>query len=224
MGYRNKLKYYLVHQFGYTNKDADKAIKSGGMMLNGEKITDNMLISGREEIRINDKILQYARPYRYILLYKPIGIETTFNEQIQDNLYSVSTDIMGLSYAGRLDKESEGLLLLSDDGEFIQQIIHPDFEKEKEYIVTVDSLISSGFLEQLEKGVDIGNYLTKPAHVTPIDERSFKIILTEGKNRQIRKMCQNLGYQVQRLVRIRIDWFELNDLKPGELKEINISK
>lgn len=224
MGYRNKLKYYLVHQFGYTNKDADKAIKSGGMMLNGEKITDNMLISGREEIRINDKILQYARPYRYILLYKPRGIETTFNEQIQDNLYSVSTDIMGLSYAGRLDKESEGLLLLSDDGEFIQQIIHPDFEKEKEYIVTVDSLISSGFLEQLEKGVDIGNYLTKPAHVTPIDERSFKIILTEGKNRQIRKMCQSLGYQVQRLVRIRIDWFELNDLKPGELKEINISK
>lgn len=224
MGYRNKLKYYLVHQFGYTNKDADKAIKSGGMMLNGEKITDNMLISGREEIRINDKILQYARPYRYILLYKPRGIETTFNEQIQDNLYSVSTDIMGLSYAGRLDKESEGLLLLSDDGEFIQQIIHPDFEKEKEYIVTVDSLISSGFLEQLEKGVDIGNYLTKPAHVTPIDERSFKIILTEGKNRQIRKMCQSLGYQVQRLVRIRIDRFELNDLKPGELKEINISK
>lgn len=224
MGYRNKLKYYLVHQFGYTNKDADKAIKSGGMMLNGEKITDNMLISGREEIRINDKILQYARPYRYILLYKPRGIETTFNVQIQDNLYSVSTDIMGLSYAGRLDKESEGLLLLSDDGEFIQQIIHPDFEKEKEYIVTVDSLISSGFLEQLEKGVDIGNYLTKPAHVTPIDERSFKIILTEGKNRQIRKMCQSLGYQVQRLVRTRIDRFELNDLKPGELKEINISK
>lgn len=224
MGYRNKLKYYLVHHFGYTNKIADEYIKSGDMRLNGEIIMDNVVVSGREEIRINDQILQLAKPYRYLLLYKPRGIETTFNEQIKDNLYAVSADIYGLSYAGRLDKESEGLLLLSDDGDFIQQLIHPDFEKEKEYVVTVDKPITSSFTEQMEKGVDIGNYYTKSAHVTPIDERSFNIILTEGKNRQIRRMCQCLGFQVQRLCRIRIDRFQLNGMKPGEIREINISK
>jgi 23S rRNA pseudouridine2604 synthase len=128
-----------------------------------------------------------------------------------------------LGYAGRLDKESEGLLLLSNDGKYIQSLSSPIKEKEKEYIVTVNKSITDVFIDKMGAGVDIMICKTKPCFIEKNSEFEFRIILTEGKNRQIRRMCKALGYLVARLIRVRIDIIELGDLKPGEFREYRLT-
>jgi len=154
--------------------------------------------------------------------YKPRGIETTHNTEIKDNLTTVFNFDKHLSFAGRLDKESEGLLILSDDGKYIQALSSPNIEKEKEYIVTVNKPIVDSFIREMGQSVNISIAHTKPCFIEKLSEFEFRIILTEGKNRQIRRMCKVFGYLVARLIRIRIDNIHLGDLKPGEFREFKI--
>ena len=222
MSFRLNIKYFLVHSLGFTNKEAIRAIENRKLKVNGAVITENIEFNETWDIYYEDKLLKPNTPFTYIALYKPRGIETTNNEAIENNLTTVFKFDKHLGYAGRLDKESEGLLLLSNDGKYIQSLSSPLKEKEKEYIVTVNKSITDEFIEKMGAGVDIMICKTKPCFIEKLSEFEFRIILTEGKNRQIRRMCKALGYLVARLIRVRIDTITLDGLKPGEYRTYQI--
>ncbi len=224
MSFRLNIKYYLVHSLGFTNKEAIRAIEQRKLKVNGIVIAENSEFNETWEIYYEDKLLKPNTPFTYIAFYKPRGIETTHNINIADNLTTVFTFEKHLGFAGRLDKESEGLLLLSNDGKYIQSLSDPKREKEKEYVVTVNKPITADFIRDMSAGVDIMICKTKPCFIEKISDFEFKIILTEGKNRQIRRMCKALGYLVARLIRVRIDTLQLGVLKPGEFREFKIEK
>ena len=222
MSFRLNIKYYLVHSLGFTNKEAIRAIEQRKLIVNGILITENSEFDATSEIYFDGKLLKPNTPFTYIAFYKPRGIETTHNKEIANNLTTVFTFDKHLGFAGRLDKESEGLLILSNDGKYIQSLSSPFKEKEKEYIVTVNKPITNKFITLMGAGVDIIICKTQPCFIEQLTEFEFKIILKEGKNRQIRRMCKALGYLVARLIRVRIDSISLQQLNPGEFREFKI--
>lgn len=224
MSFRLNIKYYLVHTLGFTNKEAIRAIGSGKLVVNGQIITENIEFDETSEIFYNGTLLKPNTPFTYIALYKPRGIETTHNPEIEGNLTTVFSFERHMGFAGRLDKESEGLLILTNDGKYIQRMSSPAFEKEKEYLVTVNRELTEEFLEKIRGGVDIMICKTKPCFAEKVSGFEFRIILTEGKNRQIRRMCKALGSTVTRLIRLRIDQVQLGDLQPGEYRSFRLAK
>ncbi len=205
-----------MHEVHYTNKEANELIASGNVKINGVSTYKNIVITSEDQIAIEEKIIRTAIEHKYILFYKPIGIETTHNSKIEHSLINHFPSFKDLFFAGRLDKDSEGLLLMTSDGKFANELVHPFNQKEKEYIVDVDKHIDTHFEEKLENGIEILGRLTAPCQVEVLSPTQFKIILKEGKNRQIRRMCYKLGYKVISLKRIRIDNWKLDDLGPGE--------
>jgi len=173
-------------------------------------------------LKLGEEVLKSKSVYQYYALHKPRGIESTFNEGIKDNLSTVFPFSNEFIVAGRLDKASEGLLIISNDGKWVHSITRPEFGKEKEYIVEVDKEINDEFIFKMRSGFDIGICVTIPCFAEKIDRKTFKIILTEGKNKQIRRMCKTLGFRVQTLKRLRIDKFHLSDLKELEYVRIEI--
>jgi len=224
VSFRLNIKYYLVHTLGFTNKEAIRAIGSGKLVVNGQIITENIEFDETSEIFYNGTLLKPNTPFTYIALYKPRGIETTHNPEIEGNLTTVFSFERHMGFAGRLDKESEGLLILTNDGKYIQRMSSPAFEKEKEYLVTVNRELTEEFLEKIRGGVDIMICKTKPCFAEKVSGFEFRIILTEGKNRQIRRMCKALGSTVTRLIRLRIDQVQLGDLQPGEYRSFRLAK
>lgn len=222
MSFRLNIKYYLVHSLGFTNKEAIRAIENRKLKVNGLVITENSEFDETCEIYFEDKLLKPNAPFTYVAFYKPRGIETTHNKEIPNNLNTVFSFDKHLGFAGRLDKESEGLLILSNDGKYIQRLSSPLKEKEKEYLVTVNKPITTEFITLMGAGVEIMICKTLPCYIVQLSEFEFKIILKEGKNRQIRRMCKALGYLVARLIRIRIDTIFLDGLKPGEFREFKL--
>lgn len=218
MSFRLNIKYYLVHRLGFTNKEAIRAIASGNLSVNGEAIYENIVFDETSEIRYCGELRKPGMPFLYIAFYKPRGIETTHNPDIAANLGTVFQFERHLGFAGRLDKESEGLLILTNDGKYIQRLSSPAYEKEKEYLVTIQGEVNDEFVRKIREGVDIRICITKPCFAEKISAHEFRIILTEGKNRQIRRMCRALGHHVSRLIRLRIDHVALETLKPGEYR------
>ncbi len=213
MSFRLRIKYFLIHRLNYTNKTAGALISSGKLTVNGKVIRSNELLQEEDELKLGDEILKPKPVYQYFALHKPRGIESTFNEVIKDNLCTVFPFTDEFIVAGRLDKASEGLLIISNDGKWVHSITRPEFGKEKEYIVETDKEIDQEFISKMSAGVDIGICVTQPCFAEKIDVKTFKIILKEGKNKQIRRMCKKLGFRVQALKRVRIDKFHLSDLK-----------
>lgn len=216
MGFRQKIRHYIVQNFGFTNKEATQIILSGRLTVNGDVVTENILFDETHDIFLDNSLLKPKTIYTYLAFYKPRGIETTHSKEKENNLMFHLPQSENLAFAGRLDKESEGLLILSDDGKYIQSLSKPHKEKEKEYLVKVNKLINDEFIKNMSGGVDIVIARTKPCFVEKISDYQFRIILTEGKNKQIRRMCKAFGYRVEELLRIRIDNVELGVLKPGE--------
>ena len=223
MGFKKKIKYYLVHTLKTTNKEAATLINSGSIKINGEVIFTNCIITDYSEIKVNNTITREKTDCIYLLFNKPIGYESTLNKKIEKNISVFFEDFKNLAIAGRLDKQSEGLLILSNDGKWVESLCHPKFEKEKEYIVTLDKEINDAFIQTFMNGVNIGNYVTKKCLCEKINAFNIKVILTEGKNRQIRRMCKSLNFNVLKLKRIRISNYKLNTLKPGEFEFVKIN-
>ncbi len=159
--------------------------------------------------------------YTYIAYNKPQGIVCT-TEQVENNIIAAIDHPEKIIPIGRLDKDSEGLILLTTNKTIINQIIHPDFEHEKEYLVTLNLPLRNQFLKDMAAGVDIGDAITKPCTIKPEPntKRVFRIVLKQGLNRQIRKMCAVFKYQVIQLKRIRIMHIQLGKLKPGEWRNL----
>jgi 23S rRNA pseudouridine2604 synthase len=221
MSFRNRLQYFLVKRLQISNKAALELIIHKRVTINGELVGTNLDLKPEDEVIYEGQILQEGRYFEYIAYYKPRGIETTFNTEIADNLKQIlpfSDDVFPI---GRLDKESEGLLLLTNDGRLYDKILRHENKTEKEYFVTVDKPIDDNFVEKMSSGIKIMGRLTLPCKVVKIDNFVFKIILIQGLNRQIRRMCYKLNYEVTRLVRIRIGDIELGELRAGEWRVFN---
>ena len=207
-----------------TRREADELISAGKVYVNGVKATLGMQVSPTDQIEIRGK----TKEYRYFLYNKPIGIVTTQPQGDEKDIVSTSKFPIKVFPIGRLDKESSGLLIMTNDGRITDDLLSPDKDHEKEYIVNVDKMVTRIFKEKMEKGVLIGGdqkldqYKPKPCNVQLIGDKSFSIILTEGKNRQIRRMTEALGFKVMKLERTRIGKFMIGKLKPGEWREVKM--
>jgi len=222
MSFYRRIKYFLVHTLMLSNKAAQALIDSGQVELDGKTVHENCLISPHAQIKVNGVIQREATQLVYLAFYKPAGFESTLNAGIEHNLSPFFKDFTSLAIAGRLDKQSEGLMLLSNDGKWVEQLCHPRFEKEKEYLVTLDKDADAAFVAAFKSGVNIGDYVTRPCECSRVATNTINVTLTEGKNRQIRRMCKALGYAVLNLKRTRMGHVILGNLQPGELNVIKI--
>ena len=218
MTFRKRLQYFLVKRLNISNKSALTLILEGNIKINGQVITENTVINPEDSIVFDEQILQEGKKYIYVAFYKPRGIETTLNQDIQDNLKDVLPFKEELFPIGRLDKESEGLLILTNDGRTFDKTLRSEYQTEKEYLVKVDREINGNFICKMSNGINILGKITLPCRVEKIDDYTFKIILIQGINRQIRRMCYKLGYEVLRLIRVRIGEVELGNLQPNEFR------
>jgi 23S rRNA pseudouridine2604 synthase len=211
---------FLVKRFHVSKEEAGNWIAENRVLINQQKAIQRATVLKTDSVSMNGEMLQEGLMHSYYAYYKPRGIECTLNPNIADNLLHVLPFTEHVYPIGRLDKESEGLLILTNDGKLYKDIAHAEKEKEKEYVVEVDKELTDTAIEQLASGIVIMGKKTKPAHVRLISPTCFNIILTQGLNRQIRRMCHKLGYEVTSLKRIRITSILLGDLKPGEFLQI----
>ncbi|MCF8428512.1 MAG: pseudouridine synthase [Bacteroidia bacterium] len=222
MSYRDKLQYLLVKKLSISNAQAKEIILSNMVLVNAENVCDNIEILETDTVLYKNEIVQAGKKLIYVALYKPRGIECTLNEKIDQNLSTVFNFSEKLFPVGRLDKESEGLLILTNDGYYFNKTINPASEVEKEYIVTVNKPITQEFITAMSKGVEILGQITLPCKTEIQDEFTFKIILVQGLNRQIRRMCFKLNYMVTSLKRVRIGKILLENLQPKEFRMVDL--
>jgi len=222
MSYRDKLQYLLVKKLNISNAEAKEIILSNMVLVNADYVCYNIEVLETDTVLYKTEIVQQGKELIYVALYKPRGIECTLNENIEQNLATIIDFNEKLFPVGRLDKESEGLLILTNDGFYFNKTINPASKVEKEYIVTVNKPITGEFLTEMSRGVEVLGQITLPCKTEIIDEFTFKIILVQGLNRQIRRMCFKLNYMVTSLKRIRIENINLENLQPGEFRIIDL--
>ena len=222
MTFRNRLQYLLVLRLQISNKEALNLIISGKVLVNGSVAKSNCELIQTDEVIYEGKVLQEAKKLIYIAFYKPRGIETTLNVAIEDNLKAILPFEADVFPVGRLDKDSEGLLLLTNDGTVYDKILRNENKTEKDYVVQVDKPITSEFLETMSAGIVIMGKKTLPCQLIQINDFTFKITLIQGLNRQIRRMCYKLDYEVLSLKRIRIGNVHLEDLKASEYRILEV--
>jgi len=220
LGFSTKLQYLLVRQLGISNKEVRQLLMDKKVKINGNVISSNPEVEPEDEIKVDGKIVQAAKTFKYLAYYKPRGVETTLNPEIPDNLINILpfSDVFPV---GRLDKASEGLLILTDDGRYYDKILRKENKTEKEYLVKVDKPITEEFIENMASGIKIMGKMTLPCEVIKVSDSEFRIVLVQGLNRQIRRMCYKLGYEVLFLQRIRIGNVFLDKLEPGMWREIS---
>ena len=203
-----------------SRREADKWIEAGRVTCNGQPAVLGTQVSPGDEVRIDGELIGVKKQQVYIALNKPAGIICTTESHIADNIIDHVGFPERIFPVGRLDRDSEGLILLTNNGDIVNEILRSENNHEKEYVVTVDRPITDLALRMMADGVKIMGEVTKPSKVTRIDAQSFRIILTQGLNRQIRRMCSALGYKAQRLQRVRIMNVQLGTLKPGEWRHL----
>lgn len=220
---------YLSEVGFCSRREADKLLEQGRITINGKKPELGTKVSDADEICVDGKnIKKTEEKHVYIAFNKPIGIVcTTDTKREKNNIVDYINHPKRIFPIGRLDKPSEGLILLTSDGDIVNKILRARNNHEKEYIVRVDKPITPKFLEKMRNGVPILDTVTKKCEVVQIDTLQFRIVLTQGLNRQIRRMCEYLGYEVKKLKRIRIMNIKLDlpigkwrDLTDAEMKEL----
>lgn len=199
-----------------SRREADKLIEKKRVTINGNLAGIGDKVTSQDEIRIDGKLLNKKDKRIYIALNKPVGITCTTESKIKGNIVDFVNYPKRIFPIGRLDKDSEGLIFLTNDGDIVNKILRAGNNHEKEYIVTVDKPISNEFLKGMSSGVKILDTITNPCKVTKESSHVFRIILTQGLNRQIRRMCEAFGYNVLKLKRIRIMNVKLKDLPIGK--------
>lgn len=203
-----------------SRREADKWIEAGRVTINGKKAELGSQAEAEDDVKVDGRSIREKQRPVYIALNKPTGITSTTEKHIKGNIIDFVGHPERIFPIGRLDKDSEGLILLTNDGDIVNRILRAENQHEKEYIVTVDKPTTEAFLRDMAKGVRILGTVTQPCKVYPLEERTFRILLTQGLNRQIRRMCAVFGYQVRKLQRIRIMNIHLESLKQGEWRNL----
>lgn len=204
-----------------SRRGADKLITEGRVTINGKRATIGSQVEPGDDVRVNGNQLFVARNNVYIALNKPVGITSTTEKGVKGNIVDLVNHPFRVFHIGRLDKDSEGLILLTNDGDIVNEILRSENQHEKEYVVSVDRPVTPEFLKQMSEGVKILDTITLPCKVEQLSKYDFKIILTQGLNRQIRRMCEELGYNVYRLQRIRIMNIQLDNLPVGQWRYLS---
>ena len=218
---KKRINKYLSEVGFCSRRKADDYISDGRVYINGKPALLGSKVSIEDEISVDGEIIQNKDKKKvYIAFNKPVGIECTGNHKVKDNIIDYINHTERLFTIGRIDKQSEGLILLTNDGDIVNNVLRAENRKEKEYIVTVNKKITTEFIDKMRKGVRIMGRITRKCFVKKIHENRFKIILTQGMNRQIRRMCEVLGYRVTKLKRVRIMDIHL-DTKVGEYRNLN---
>ena len=207
-----------------SRREADKLIEAGKITINGAKAETGSKVKAGDEVRLNGELLTKEEELVYIALNKPVGITSTTEHKIKGNIVDFINHPKRIFPIGRLDKDSEGLILLTNDGDVVNKILRAGNNHDKEYIVTVDNPITSEFIKGMSSGVKILDTITKPCIINKEAKNVFRIILTQGLNRQIRRMCQAFGYRVVKLKRIRIMNIHLKDLPTGKWRYLTIEE
>ena len=203
-----------------SRREADKLIEQGRVLINGTIPEMGTKVSFNDEIRVDGKLIREKKEKRiYLAFNKPVGIECTTNLEVKNNIVDYINYPERIFPIGRLDKASEGLIFMTNDGDIVNKILRARNNHEKEYIVTVNRPITDRFIERMSNGIPILDTITRKCKVEQISKYVFKIILTQGLNRQIRRMCEYLDYEVTGLKRIRIINISL-DVAIGRYREL----
>ena len=213
---------YLSEAGLCSRREADRLIAAGRVTVGGITARTGMQVEDNSDIRIDGRRIGGQEKKVYPKFYKPRGIVCTADRREPGNLTDYLQYPVRVTYAGRLDKDSEGLLLLTNDGDLIDQAMRARNVHEKEYQVTVDREYEDTFLEKLQRGIYLKELRvrTRPCRAWRTGPKSFRIVLTQGLNRQIRRMCRSCGFRVITLRRVRILNLTLEGLKPGEYREL----
>ena len=206
---------------GYcSRREADKLIAGGLVQVNGKVADIGDDIGDLDIVMIKGRMIEITDNNEYVLLNKPKGITVTTASHDDSNVIDFINYPERIFPVGRLDKDSEGLLLLTNDGDIVNKILKSKNDQEKEYIVTVDQKITKDFLNKMSGEVELEVGRTKTSEVKYIDDHTFSIIITQGLNRQIRRMCEHFGYRVVNLKRVRIINLELGNLQSGKWRKL----
>jgi 23S rRNA pseudouridine2604 synthase len=215
-----RLNKYISGTGACSRREADKWIEGGRITCNGVRATLGTQVADGDEVRVDGNPIQPRKRQIYIALNKPVGITCTTEAHIKDNIIDLIGHAERIFPIGRLDKDSEGLILLTNDGDIVNEILRSENDHEKEYLVTVDRPITDLSLSMMASGVKIRGQMTKPCRVSRVNQLTFRMILTQGLNRQIRRMCSALGYKAQRLQRVRIVNIHLGTMGAGEWRNL----
>jgi len=208
-------KYLAMHGIA-TRRDADKLIEAGKVFVNGKRAVLGLKVTEKDKVEIAGKSSKKLLYYAY---NKPRGVVTHSPQKGEEDVLS-SIKLKGVFPIGRLDKDSEGLLILTNDGRITDRLLSPNYDHEKEYLVRTRTLLKKFHLNVMENGMELDDIKTKPCKTKQINEKTFKIILTEGKKHQIRRMCDSLNIPIDTLKRIRVMNIKLGTLKQNEYREI----
>ena len=218
-----RLNKYIAECGVCSRRDADKLIEAGKVIVNGKVAGMGVKVKDGDEVICQGKKLSGKNEKVVLAYYKPLGITCTEKDRFAEKTLKDAFDYpVRVTYAGRLDKETEGLLLMTNDGELINKLMRGTNEHEKEYYVKVTTELKNDFKDKMEAGVFLSelNRKTKPCKVEVLGPYTFKIIITQGLNRQIRRMCSELGYKVNALQRKRVANIELGKLRPGTFRKL----
>ena len=216
-----RLNKYLAETGACSRREADQWIEAGRVTVNGARAVLGTQVNDGDEVQVDRRPLR-AKPRRvYLALNKPVGIECTTDRDVAGNIVDFVGYPERIFPIGRLDKDSEGLILLTNDGDIVNTVLRAENEHEKEYIVAVDRPLTAAFLAGMAAGVPILETVTNPCKVTQVGKNTFRIVLTQGLNRQIRRMCEHFGYTVRRLQRVRIMHVHLGKLPTGQWRPLS---
>ena len=210
---------------GYcSRREADRLVEQGVVKVNGKTAVMGQKVTINDSIMVKGKNISREEEQILIALNKPVGIECTTDLNNPDNIVDFINFDKRIYPIGRLDKNSQGLILLTNDGSIVNNILKGSNYHEKEYVVTVDKPVTDDFIKKMSTGVRILDQVTRPCKVAKVKKHVFNIVLTQGLNRQIRRMCGELGYNVQKLKRIRIMNIELGNLPVGQYRKVTDSE
>ncbi len=221
---KTRLNKYLAQCGICSRRDADKLIAAGKVLVNGAIAQTGQQVGPADTVQVGKKVFGAIRKKVVLACYKPAGVTCTERDaHAERKITDLISYPVRVTYAGRLDKDSEGLLLLTNDGDLIDAMMRGANGHEKEYIVKVDKEITDVFLSKMAQGVYLRELetTTRRCETTKIGKYTFRIVLTQGLNRQIRRMCRELGFQVRSLKRVRVMNILLGDLRPGEYRELS---
>lgn len=219
-----RLNKYISESGFCSRREADKLIESGLVTIDGKKAEMGTKVSKGQVVKVNGKLISKEEDLVYIALNKPVGITCTTEHKVKGNIVDFVKHKKRIFPIGRLDKDSQGLIFMTNDGDIVNKILRAGNNHEKEYIVTVNKTINEEFVRRMSSGIKILGQVTKKCYVKKEGNNTFRIILTQGLNRQIRRMCEALGYEVIKLKRIRIMNVDLGDLKIGQWRDLTYNE
>ena len=219
--YPMRINRYLAKRNFCSRREADTLIEEGIVTINGKKAVLGSKVDETDVVEVDTVVKEKIKKYEYFAYYKPMGVITHSPAEGQKSIQQLTDIATDVFPVGRLDIASHGLIILTNDGRITEKLLHPEYDHQKEYYVTVNKIVNNQFLKHMRRGIQLEDFLTKECEVEKMDnDYMFRIVLTEGKKHQIRRMCTALGYEVLDLKRVRIMNIVMKKMREGQKRKI----